>query len=182
MSKSPPASSCSNTCSIDAREASASGDERYFLDKTPRYALAVGELFRAFPDARFVFLWRHPLAMVASILETWGLGRWNLHYFKADVFDGVARLVAASRAHGERCVALRYEDLVREPEKQSKLLTTVVTRDHEHDVAICGAETLPQRLHLRECQLRRAAHTVYAGAARLETERVPVSVARLSRL
>jgi hypothetical protein len=115
-------------------ERAAGGSARYFLDKTPRYALAVGELFRAFPDARFVFLWRHPLAMVASILETWGLGRWNLHYFKADVFDGVARLIAASRAHGERCVALRYEDLVREPEKQLRAVFAYLGLDWQPEV------------------------------------------------
>jgi hypothetical protein len=110
------------------------GSARYFLDKTPRYALVADELFRAFPDARFVFLWRHPLAVVASILETWGRGRWNLHYFKADVFDGVERLVAAARAHGERAVALRYEDLVREPEKQLRSVLSYLDLDWQPDV------------------------------------------------
>lgn len=42
-----------------------------FLDKTPRYYFIVPELRRVFPDARFVFLIRNPLAVLSSILETW---------------------------------------------------------------------------------------------------------------
>src|SRR2546430_873315 len=41
-------------------------DAMYFLDKTPRYHLIAEELSRTFPDAKYVFLWRHPLSIVAS--------------------------------------------------------------------------------------------------------------------
>ena len=43
-----------------------SDGETYFLDKTPRYGLIVDELREAFPGARFIFLWRQPLAIIAS--------------------------------------------------------------------------------------------------------------------
>lgn len=88
----------------------------YFLDKTPRYSLIVDELFEMFPDAKFVFLWRNPLAVVASIVDTWFGGRWMPYRHKIDLFTGLEKLVNAfaSRRY-ERVVALRYEDLVTDP-------------------------------------------------------------------
>ncbi len=85
---------------------------RYFLDKTPRYNVVAGEVMRIFPDARIVFLWRNPLAIVASIIETWGRGRWNIFEFEYDLFAGLEGIAAAYRAGAERACAVRYEDLV----------------------------------------------------------------------
>jgi hypothetical protein len=91
------------------------GSRTYFLDKTPRYHFIANDLFRIFPDAKFVFLWRHPLAVVSSISETWGGGNWNLAQWRTDVCDGVANLVEAYLAHADRSFAVRYEDLVADP-------------------------------------------------------------------
>ena len=88
---------------------------RYFLDKTPRYSLVVDELFEMFPDARVIFLWRNPLAVVASIVDTWFGGRWVPHRHKIDLFTGLEKLVAAQRRHRDTVVTLRYEDLVADP-------------------------------------------------------------------
>ena len=88
---------------------------RYFLDKTPRYHLIVDELFQAFPDGKFVFLWRNPLAIIASIIETWGRGRWNVDRFEIDLDRGLRALLAARRKFGDRSIAINYEALVREP-------------------------------------------------------------------
>jgi len=70
------------------------------------------DLFRIFPDAKVVFLWRNPLAVVASITETWGRGRWNVGRWRSDLYDGVAGLVSAYEANAARAHAVRYEDLV----------------------------------------------------------------------
>jgi hypothetical protein len=89
----------------------SSGPGSYFLDKTPRYHYVVADLFRTFPDARFVFLWRNPLAVVASIAETWCKGKWNVGRWQGDL-QGVSSLVDAFEEHRDRVVAVRYEDLV----------------------------------------------------------------------
>jgi hypothetical protein len=89
---------------------------RFFLDKTPRYHLIAEDLFRIFPDARFVFLWRNPLAVAASIVETWGRGRWIVDRYRIDLFDGVGNLVRAFDAHRDRALAVRFEDLVGAPD------------------------------------------------------------------
>jgi len=94
------------------------GDEIYFLDKTPRYHLVVHEIINLFPEARFIFLWRNPLAVAASIIETWGGGRWNLHRFNIDLYDGLAGLIDAYSELDGRSLGVRYEDLITEPVQQ----------------------------------------------------------------
>jgi len=92
----------------------------YFLDKTPRYHLIVEEIISLFGDGRFVFLWRNPLAVVASMVDTGAGGRWWLHSHRVDLFTGLTGLVDAYCRHRERYFALRYEDLVAEPEAQMR--------------------------------------------------------------
>jgi hypothetical protein len=90
--------------------------ESYFLDKTPRYHLISSEILDAFPDGKHVFLWRNPLSIVASIIETWGGGRWNLYRHKVDLFDGLEALISAYEKHRDAVHAVRYEDLLMNPE------------------------------------------------------------------
>jgi sulfotransferase family protein len=87
----------------------------YFLDKTPRYHLIVEELFRLFPDARFIFLWRNPLAVAASIVETWAGGRWAVDRWRVDLFDGIENITTGFETHVDRAIAVRFEDLVSDP-------------------------------------------------------------------
>ena len=95
----------------------ASDDARYFLDKTPRYHLISGDLLRAFPDCKHLFLWRNPLAVISSIIETWGGGKWNLYRHKVDLFDGLEELIKTYEANEQTIHAVRYEDLLTKPEE-----------------------------------------------------------------
>lgn len=88
----------------------------YFLDKTPRYHLVVDELLETFPDAKFVFLWRNPLAVAASICEHWDRGRWNPYRWNADLRRGLKRLVEGYGESRARSLSVRYEDVVADPE------------------------------------------------------------------
>lgn len=97
-------------------------DAIYFLDKTPRYHLIVDEILDMFPNARFIFLWRNPLAIASSIIETWGNGRWNIFKFQVDLYKGISNLTSAySRVQG-KAFSLRYEDLVSNPDSVLKEL------------------------------------------------------------
>ena len=89
----------------------------YFLDKTPRYHFVADELVRAFPDAKYVFLWRNPVAVIASMIDTFGNGKWNLFRYRGDLYDGLDRLVALQDRLGDRAISLRYEDLIEQPAK-----------------------------------------------------------------
>jgi hypothetical protein len=97
--------------------AAAGPADRFFVDKTPRYHFVAEDLFRLFPRATFVFLWRNPLAVVASTVETWGRGRWMVERWRGELFEGLDRLVRAFEAHREGAYAARYEDLVLRPEE-----------------------------------------------------------------
>jgi len=88
----------------------------YFVDKTPRYNLIVREIIETFPQAKFIFLWRNPLGVAASMMETWSAGKWNLYQFRSDLYKGLANLVDAFNSRDEIALGVRYEDIVREPE------------------------------------------------------------------
>ena len=88
------------------------GDEgaTHFVDKSPPYCLVAEEIMRIFPEGKFVFLWRNPLSVIASMIETWG--PWRPTFMSADLFVGLPRLLAAHRAQRSRAHALRFEDAV----------------------------------------------------------------------
>ncbi|MFZ5619806.1 MAG: sulfotransferase family protein [Pseudomonadota bacterium] len=89
--------------------------DRYFLDKTPRYHLIAEDVLAAFPEAKFIFLWRNPLAVVASSLETFGKGKWRLYDYRVDFYKGLEMLHAAYMRNRGRVHALTYERLVSTP-------------------------------------------------------------------
>jgi hypothetical protein len=88
----------------------AAGDATYFLDKSPPYCLIAEEIVAIFPEAKFVFLWRNPLSVMASMIDTWG--PWHPNLMSADLFIGLPRLIAAYEANRERSHAVRFEDLL----------------------------------------------------------------------
>ncbi len=47
-----------------------------FLEKTPKNSLRIPFFDRAFPDARFIFLWRDPRQNLSSIMEAWRSGKY----------------------------------------------------------------------------------------------------------
>jgi len=96
----------------------AGADTTYFLDKTPRYHLIVDDLMEAFPEAKFIFLWRNPLAIASSMIQTWGRGRWNLYMFFVDLYQGIDSLATAFNRNRACAIAVRYEDLTLFPGKE----------------------------------------------------------------
>jgi len=88
---------------------------RYFLDKTPRYHTHCETIVEMFPGAKFIVLQRHPLAVVASMLNTFADGKWYLYGNRLDLYDGLAALDHAMERFGERLLPVRYESLVEDP-------------------------------------------------------------------
>ncbi len=92
---------------------------RYFLDKTPAYATALPFLSALYPNAKYIVLTRHPLAVMSSYANSFFLGDWGA----ANDFNPVlARYVPAmARLLREQKVPLLqvgYEQLVRDPEPE----------------------------------------------------------------
>ena len=94
----------------------------YFLDKTPRYHLIANEILQSFPDAKCVFLWRNPLAIIASMLDTWHRGHWYLYFFKIDLYTGLLNLIETSQQYKDRVFIIKYEELLSAPESVCKEL------------------------------------------------------------
>ena len=93
-------------------EKAIDGRARYFVDKSPSYYLVAEEIMRLFPDAKFVFLWRNPLSIMASIIETFNDSQWCPTVCRGDLFIGLPRLVAAYLANGARAHSVNFEDLL----------------------------------------------------------------------
>lgn len=89
---------------------------RYFVDKAGALSLVVDELLKMFPDGKFVFLWRNPLAVVSSMMLSWRAGRWSVHEYEVYLFRGLPALADAYREGAAGAAAVRYEDLVVRPE------------------------------------------------------------------
>lgn len=125
---------------VYARLVAPSG-RRLLLDKTPAYALVLDVLTRLYPTARYVVLTRHPLAVWSSYVES---------FFDGD--DAVAHahnplleryVPAIARFLRERPVPLvhvRYEDLVRAPEAESRRVAAHLGVDFDPGMIAYGRE------------------------------------------
>ena len=101
-------------------EKASSPSAIYFLDKTPRYDVIADEVIRTFPEGKYIFLWRDPLSVLASICEIWGHGRWAMFKSKIDLFDGLQRMHEAYAIHAEKVLSVQYEAFVSNPEAELK--------------------------------------------------------------
>lgn len=111
----------------------APSGKKLFLDKTPRYYLIVDELREVFPSARFIFLVRNPLAVLASMLDQLN-GDWTTLRQPDRIHDLVTaprNIVRATSVPHERSSLIRYEDLVHDP---SETLSRILRELHIDEV------------------------------------------------
>jgi hypothetical protein len=93
----------------------SSAESLYFLDKTPRYHLICNEIIDLFPDGKFIFLWRNPLAVASSIIQRWCYGKWKATLFYIDLYEGINQLLNGYIANKPQILSVKYEDLVQNP-------------------------------------------------------------------
>lgn len=108
--------------------------KKIFIDKTPRYTLIAEEIYKTFPNAKFITLWRHPLAIAASVSKTFARNSWNLGDFQIDLTRGLDRLHAFDSPNRDRVFSLRYEDLVADPATHLKQLGAFLEVTNLEDV------------------------------------------------
>jgi hypothetical protein len=90
----------------------------YFLDKTPMYSMIIPELVTMFPDAKYIFLVRNPLAVLSSILNTWINGEWvRLPRHRFSLLEAPDKILTGMNSLGPNHILVRYETLVQEPRK-----------------------------------------------------------------
>ena len=97
--------------------------KRFFLDKTPAYALVLPFLTRLYPGARYVVLTRHPLAVLSSYVESFFDGDWQVALGHNPILARyVPALAQMLREKPVPFVHVRYEELVRDPETHFRRL------------------------------------------------------------
>lgn len=113
--------SCVRRFSDDVYASVGSRNARYFIDKTPRYFLIMPFIEKLYPDAKYIFLFRQPLAVMASIVTTWNNGRF-LPYYQNDIdlSLGPRLIVEAWERLKSRSIRICYEDMVTNPEETLK--------------------------------------------------------------
>ena len=87
----------------------------YILDKTPRYYFIIKQIEKIFPDAKFIFLFRNPLSVMASINESFNEGRLGDYRNKIDLYEGPGILAQAYKEFSLPSHTLHYENLVKNP-------------------------------------------------------------------
>ena len=122
----------------------ASSGKRCFLDKTPRYYFIIPELYRAFPKAHYIILLRNPLAVLCSVLKTWGKEDWfSLYGYKSDLIRAPRLLLEGAELLGRRGVIVRYEQLVTDPEGQVRRMCDMLGVDFVRVMVEYGRHDLP---------------------------------------
>ena len=104
------------TAMLELYATAATADSAYFLDKTPRYALISENILSMFSsEGKSIFLWRNPLAIIASMIESFNDGKWYIFHSKIDLYDGMECLIQAYEKNSSSVLAISYESLVNEP-------------------------------------------------------------------
>ena len=123
-----------------ARLLAASG-RTHLLDKTPAYALVLDFVGKLYPEARYVVLTRHPMAIWSSYVESFFDGDFeSAHRFNPLLERYVPAIARFLRERPVPLQHVRYEDLVRDPTVQSQRLCEFLGLAWEPRVVEYGAE------------------------------------------
>ena len=114
------------------RELTRSG-KQVIVDKTPANALVWSRLAECWPSARYIFLRRHPGAILVSLAETSGIAAEPLIPVVLQYIDAIDAAGRELPGH-----TLRYEDLVADPTTTTRLLCAFLGVDWEADMLNYG--------------------------------------------
>lgn len=116
-------------------------EETLFVDKTPRYGYVLPELADTFREAKFILLFRNPVAVLTSIMNTFLPDQeYGLCNFERDLFEIPKKLLGASNELGDRVVHTRYEDLLEEPAKEVQRITDFLDVEFQPQVVNYGTQ------------------------------------------
>ena len=103
-----------------------------FLDKTPAYGLVLPFLAKLYPQAKYVVLTRHPLAVMSSFANSFFDGDWQRAYdFNPVPERYVPAMARFLREKAVPMVQVGYEDLVENPGAHLERIFTFLGLTHE---------------------------------------------------
>jgi hypothetical protein len=114
--------------------------QRFFMDKTPAYALVLPFITRLLPEARYVVLTRHPLAVLSSYANSFFEGDYQRAYaFNPILHRYVPAVAAMIREKPVPFVQVRYEDLVADPSQELRRIFEHLGLEHEEGAVNYGS-------------------------------------------
>ena len=116
-------------------------DAHFFLDKTPRYYFILPEIRRIFPEARFILLFRNPLAVLSSIFRTWVRGDLlKIARYQTDLLHAPHFLLEGKTELGDATTSIEYEDLVQDSRSEMRRICQHIGLDFEPGMIEYGRE------------------------------------------
>jgi hypothetical protein len=113
--------------------------KRFFMDKTPAYALVLPFLTKVYPSAKYVVLTRHPLAIFSSFANSFFDGDWaRAHEFNPLVERYVPAIAKMLRERPSPVVHVKYEELVAAPEQHLERVFAYMGVENEPDAVNYG--------------------------------------------
>jgi len=110
-----------------------------FLDKTPAYALVSTFLTKLYPNAKYVVLTRHPLAVFNSYAQSFFNGDWaTAHAFNPIVERYVPAIAQMLRKRPVDLLHVRYEDVVQAPEQTMESVFNYLGIENQSQVVNYG--------------------------------------------
>lgn len=118
----------------------SSRDADLFLDKTPAYALVTDFITRLYPEARYVALTRHPLAILSSYANSFFEGDYERAYAFNPILDRYVPAIAGFIRRDDLAhrVHVRYEDVVSDPQTHLRRIFENAGLEHEASAAEYG--------------------------------------------
>ncbi|MPY59867.1 sulfotransferase family protein [Streptomyces spongiae] len=153
------------------RELVRSGKD-FIVEKTPSNAFVYQRIKDCWPDARFVFLLRHPV----SIAQSWHEGDPDKRTYEEAAADALRYMKAVERARegitGGHTV--RYEDITADPEKEMRRLCLFLDVDFEPSMLDYGRKDDAQVVKgLGDWRDKIRSGTVQAGRALPGEDEIP---------
>jgi hypothetical protein len=163
------------------------------LDKTPAYALSLDFLARLYPAARFIVLTRHPIAIWSSFVESFFDGNDRVAHEHNPLLERYVPAIARFlRQTTVPTCAVRYENLVQEPEQTARRLCDFLEIEYQPGMLDYGSQPASQRESTRglgdpttvarETRATTKSLSKWATAARGQPERVELYREILARL
>ena len=123
------------------RYLAAKGDKPICLDKTPAYGLILPFMQKVFPDAKYVVLTRHPMAIFSSYANSFFDGDYRAAMDNNPLLQRyVPALATFLRQEETPFLQVRYEDLVKAPEEWFEKICAHIEIPYEADAVNYGAK------------------------------------------
>jgi len=123
---------------FDNLYSSLANSQKYFIDKTPRYYYIIPELVKLYPDAKFIFLFRNPIQIFASRMNSGNAkDRFSIFSHQGNYFDMIEGPKLLSEGYGllkDKAYAMNFEKFVINPEKHIKEILKYLELDFDANI------------------------------------------------